>query len=75
MTVWVLMAEGPRDSFVLGVYDDFEKACHAKKHCHRYFEAMSPRSFTIWQTAGCEVNELPTNDMLNRVIDSMKRPE
>ena len=32
MTVWVLMAEGPHDSFVLGVYDDFEKACHAKKH-------------------------------------------
>lgn len=75
MTVWVLMAEGRHDSFVLGVYDDFEKARHAKKHCHRYFKAAFPRSFTIWQTAGCEMNELPTNEMLDRVIDLMKRPE
>lgn len=29
MTVWVLMAEGPHNSFVLGVYDDFEKARRA----------------------------------------------
>ena len=75
MTVWALIAEGPHDSFVLGVYDDFEKARQAKKHCHRYFEAAFPRSFTIWQTAGCEVNELPTNEMLDRVIDLIKHPE
>lgn len=34
MTVWVLVAEGPHNSFVLGVYDDFEKARRAKDSCY-----------------------------------------
>ena len=75
MTVWVLVAEGPHNSFVLGVYDDFEKARRAKDSCYEYFEFAYPRSFTIFQLARCQVDELPSHQMLDQVIDSMKCPE
>lgn len=75
MTVWALIAEGPHDSFVLGVYDDFEKARQAKDSCYEYFEFVYPRSFTIFQLARCQLNELPSRQMLDQVIDLIKHPE
>lgn len=75
MTVWVLIAEGTYDSFVLGTYDDFEKAKKAKDYCQKYFEFAHPRSYTIFQLARCQVNALPSHQMLDQVIDLMKLPE